>query len=488
MAVLLSAISINAQESFSGVSRSHTTVIDGTAVLDDVTVENVSMGRDGSHLSVSMDLILSEMSTRSRRAVLLTPCLANGTDTLDLPSVGVYGRQRYYFNLRNEISVSGGGIETSYRLKDRPGRVDYQTLVAYEPWMNGATLSLHRRDYGCCNNLLAEQAEYLGAHQELAPFYPEFLYVCPAAEIPKVRVLEGSAFIDFPVDQTIIYPEYRNNVAELAKIVETVDVVRNDRDVTITSIWLKGFASPESPYEHNTELSLGRTAAVKDYIRQLYHLDSEIFTLENEPENWEGLRKYVEESEINHKDKILEIIGMVNRDPDTREWILKSKYPEEYKFLLRNCYPALRRTDYRVTYNVRTYSDIEEIRKAFATNPQKLSLNEFYLLAQSMEPGTREFIEVFETAVRMYPNDPVANLNAANTAMKRGDLESALLYLDKAGDSNEAVYARGVYAYLKGDLEAAETCFRYAYEAGIETASAALAATREDKAFKNIDN
>ncbi len=109
MAVLLSAISINAQESFSGVSRSHTTVIDGTAVLDDVTVENVSMGRDGSHLSVSMDLILSEMSTRSRRAVLLTPCLANGTDTLDLPSVGVYGRQRYYFNLRNEISVSGGG-------------------------------------------------------------------------------------------------------------------------------------------------------------------------------------------------------------------------------------------------------------------------------------------------------------------------------------------------------------------------------------------
>ncbi len=483
IAALLSIIPLNAQNPYKEVTRTRTEVVDGKAVLDDVTVDNVAISHDGSHLVVDMDLDLEDMSGRVKRAVLLLPCLTNGTDYLELPAVGVYGRQRYFFNKRNDINISGES-ETSFRYSNRPEMFLYRAVVPYEDWMNGAELSLVRRDYGCCNNLLAEQAEYLGAHKELAPFYPEFLYVRPVAETHKVRVLEGSAFVDFPVDQTIIYPEYRNNVAELAKIVETIDVVRNDSDVTITSIWLKGFASPESPYEHNTELSLGRTAAVKNYIMQLYHMDSEIFTLENEPENWEGLRKYVEASEISHRQQILDIIDMP-REPDTKEWILKSRYPVEYKFLLRNCYPALRKTDYRVTYKVRTYSDVKEIRRILVTNPQNLNLNEFYLLAQSMEPGTREFVEVFETAVRMYPDDPIANLNAANTAMKRGDFESALTYLNKSGDSDEAVYARGVYAYLTGDLNKAYICFKFAAEAGIPEAVPAFNAVNEDIKFNS---
>ncbi len=480
MVAVLSVVSVTAQNPYGKeVTETFITVMDGKADLDGVKVDSVRATRDGGHFVVDMDIYLSELKTHSRRAVLLTPRIVNGMDSLDFPSVGFYGRQRYYFNKRND-SFFMESPGSNYRMKDKPDYLPYHAIVEYEPWMNGAEISLVRRDYGCCNNLLTEQAEYLGAHKELAPFYPEFIYVCPEAETRKVRVLEGSAYVDFPVDQTIIYPDYGDNAVELGKIVETVDVVRNDRDVTITSIWLKGFASPESPYEHNTELSLGRTVAVKNYIQQLYNLDSELFTLENEPENWEGLRKYVEASEISHKQQILDIIDM-DRAPDPKEWILKSRYPVEYKFLLRDCYPALRRTDYRVTYDVRTFNDIGEIRRAFATNPQNLSLNEFYLLAQSMEPGTREFIEVFETAVRMYPNDPIANLNAANTAMKRGDFESAILYLDKAGDSKESIYARGIYAYLNDALDKAETCFKVSYDAGIEQAAEALAAVREDK-------
>mgnify|MGYP000703662735 FL=1 len=75
------------------------------------------------------------------------------------------------------------------------------------------------------------------------------------------------------------------------------------------------------------------------------------------------------------------------------------------------------------------------------TQPQKLSLNEFYLVAQTYEPGSVEFNDVFETAVRMYPNDEIANLNAANSAMQRKDVENAKRYLQKGGDSPEALYA-----------------------------------------------
>ncbi len=484
---MMTMVSLEAQNSFREVNNSQTTIVDGKAVLEDVTVENVSINHDGTHLIIDMDLILDGMSSRSRRAVLLFPCLTKDSLSVELPAVGIYGRQRYLFNKRNDSNISGEA-EDSFKYKDRPDMFPYQAIIPYEPWMNGSELSLVRQDYGCCNNLLAEQAKYLGAHTELAPFYPELLYVRPQAEMQKTRVLEGSAFVDFPVDQTIIYPEYRNNTAELSKIIETIDFVKNDRDVTITSIWLKGFASPESPYEHNTELSIGRTAALKTYIQQRYNLDSQIFSTDYEPENWEGLRKYVEASDISNRSAILSIIDM-DREPDPKEWILKSKYPKEYDFLLKNCYPALRRTDYRITYDVRSYSDIDEIRRVMLTNPQNLSLNEFYIVAQSVEPGSREFIEIFETAVRLFPNDETANLNAANTAIKRGDYGAALKYLDKAGSSVEAVYSRGVYAYMTGDMNAAEACFQYSAEAGVKEAEAALAAVREDIKFNTkIEN
>ena len=91
--------------------------------------------------------------------------------------------------------------------------------------------------------------------------------------------------------------------------------------------------------------------------------------------------------------------------------------------------------------------------------PQKLSLNEFYLVAQDCQPGSEEFNDVFETAVRMYPSDPAANLNAAVCALERGDLDQAARFLDKAGTSEEAEYIRGVREALKGNYSAARAYF-----------------------------
>ncbi len=249
--------------------------------------------------------------------------------------------------------------------------------------------------------------------------------------------------------------------------------MRNDSDVTITQVWLKGFASPESPYAHNRDLAIGRTAALKGYIQQLYRFNEGIIATDFEPEDWVGLRRFVEQSNISHKEEILALIDS-DREPDNKEWKIKSEYPEEYRFLLRNCYPALRHTDYRIAYTIRGYSDVEEIERIMNTQPQKLSLNEFYIVAQKYEPGTDEFTEVFETAVRMFPNDETANLNAANAAMRRGDNAAAGRYLSKAGDSPEAVYARGALAIRNGDYEEARRHLTRARELGIAQAAATL--------------
>ncbi len=441
------------------------------SIVDGVSVDGFKMERNGLYMAVGMNLNLSDLDVDGNRAVLLTPRLVNGKDSLDLPSVGIYGRRRYYFYVRNGESMLTGKDEKSYRASQKPDNMAYHEVWPYEAWMNGAVLSLHRRDYGCCNTLLAEQDGLLGQHAEA--FFPELVYVRPEAERVKSRSLEGSAYIDFPVNQTTIYPDYRHNMVELGKIRATIDSVRSDRDVTITQVWLKGYASPESPYVHNKELAVGRTEALKKYIRQLYRFDDNVIATDYEPEDWAGLRRYVEQSDIDRKKEILAIIDS-DREPDNKEWKIKSAYPEEYRFLLQNCYPALRHTDYRIAYTVRGYSDVDEIERILNTRPQNLSLNELYLVAQKYEPGTYQFTEVFETAVRMFPTDETANLNAANAAMRRGDNAAAKSYLDKAGNSPEAVYARGALAIRMEDYQTARHYLDKAKSLGVRQAIVTL--------------
>ena len=442
-------------------------------IVPNVSVSGVKTERNGNYLSVAMDIVLAELNVPSNEAVLLTPMLVNGENRVVLPSVAVYGRRRYYYYHRNMgDDMLTGKDETGFRTKDMPESVPYHEILGFEGWMDGATLMLHRQDYGCCNAQIDEWFGELGRYREA--FFPELLYVRPQGTLEKRRNLEGRSYVDFPVDRTEIYPDYRRNPIELQVIRETIDVVRNDPDAKIDTVWLKGFASPESPYSHNTDLAKGRVASLKKWIEQIYHFDGVTMLTDYEPEDWDGLRRYVVSSNLEHKDEILAMIDS-DMEPDPKEWKIKSTYPAEYKFMLDNWYPALRHTDYRVSYTVRKYSDPKEILAIMNKSPQNLDQNEFYVAAGEFEPGTEEFTEVFETAVRMFPNDEIANLNAANAAMRRGDNATAAKYLAKAGDSPEAVYARAALAIRTEDYPTAKAYLKEAAAAGLEQASKTLA-------------
>ena len=107
------------------------------------------------------------------------------------------------------------------------------------------------------------------------------------------------------------------------------------------------------------------------------------------------------------------------------------------------------------------------------TKPQNLSINEFFLAAQGYEPGTPEFNEVFGIAAAVYPNDPVANLNAANAAMGLGLYERAANYLERAGESPKARYTRGVLAALTENFDEALSQFNSAAKSGVKEAKQA---------------
>lgn len=100
-------------------------------IVDGVSVENLNMERNGGYIAIDMLWDLSGLDVDNNRAVLLTPWLVNGSDSLDLQSVGVYGRRRYYFYVRNGESMLSGKNEKSYKVSEKPDTIEYHNMVPY---------------------------------------------------------------------------------------------------------------------------------------------------------------------------------------------------------------------------------------------------------------------------------------------------------------------------------------------------------------------
>ena len=451
-------------------------------------VTAIELSPAGERMTVAMTLDASRLKASKDREFWITPTLvaANGADSVELEPVVISGRNLYYAHLRNN-DLDGAEMVRA----GKNAVVTYSGSVARKPWMTDATLKLNSRQCGCCSAVLSEYSDPV-ARVRRVTYEPVFSYVTPLDSGVKEFKLEGSAFVNFPVNRTELYPDYMTNPAELRKITGTIDSVRGDKDITITSIFIKGFASPEGPYDNNVRLAKGRTATLKQYVETLYHFAPGFIRTDFLPEDWPGLKKYVEGSSLANRAAILAIIDSP-LEPDARDAKLKATYPADYDFLLRTVYPSLRHSDYVINYNVRKYTSLEEILAVLRTAPQKLSPEEFYRAAQSMEEGSEEYNEVFETAVRMYPDNKVANLNAANSAMRRGEYARAARYLSKAGVGADVEYSLGVLAALQKDYALAESYFRKAATLGCDKAKTALDEMAEMKRFADgkielIDN
>ena len=234
--------------------------------------------------------------------------------------------------------------------------------------------------------------------------------------------------------------------------------MRGNKYATITAVSIKGYASPEGGYANNARLAEGRAEALLSYVESLYDFGNARMTVDSEPEDWAGLEKAIEAGNLPDKAELLAIIRADEpADYDQREWKLKTlNGGASYKILLRDVYPALRHSDYQVDYTIRNFT-VDEAKQLIFEDPSQLSLNEMFQVAQTYEAGSPEFNEVFEIAVRMYPNDPVSNLNAGISAVQTKQFDKARRYLDKAQDCPEKQLAEAALLMHEGKLDEAKS-------------------------------
>lgn len=426
---------------------------EGTFLVKEKNAERV-----GEDLVITMKADISSMQISRNQSLVCTPLVESGDSVRALAPIIINGKVRHI--LYERMERTGKKELEIRRYNDTEQQVDYLARTPYADWMEKADVTLVMDDCGCGWKALSQNRDKLFALNFAEPVVidPMLVYVKPAPEEVKARHLDGSAYLDFPVNQITINPDYRNNSAELKKIQQTVEAVKNDPYATITSLSIKGYASPEGTYKGNAYLAENRAKALLDYVKEHYDLSGVELTVDFEPEDWEGLEAAVEKGNLPDKEELLAIIRADEpADWDAREWKLKSlNGGSSYKILLRDVYPALRHSDYRVNYHIRNFS-VDEAKQIIQSDPSKLSLNEMFLVAETYETGSEPFNEVFEVAVRMYPDDPVSNLNAAISAINTRQLGKAKRYLAKANDCPEKQLAEASILMLEGKTDEART-------------------------------
>ncbi len=173
----------------------------------------------------------------------------------------------------------------------------------------------------------------------------------------------------------------------------------------IKEINVSSYASPEGGLDINTKLASNREKNTVDYMRKQLKKDNITefgeLTANFTAEDWEGFQKLVAASNIQDKELILSVLSMY-KDPEQREREIRN-LSSVFDQLAEQILPQLRYSRITASIDVIGKSD-EEIMNIYLLNPKALSID-VILYAATLTNDNDKRLQIYDTAVNLYPND-----------------------------------------------------------------------------------
>lgn len=243
-----------------------------------------------------------------------------------------------------------------------------------------------------------------------------------------------------------------------------------DEKVDLKRVEVAAYASPDGTIDLNTELAAQRKESSTAFLAQKLKeagVDIELKT-KYTPEDWDGFKTLMEKSNIPDKDLILRVLSMYN-DPEVREREIKN-LSEAFTGVADEILPQLRRAKMTTSVDLIGKSD-DELKALAKSNPSSLNPAEL-LYAATLFENLDEQLEVYNSFIKVYPNDWRGSNNAGYVLVKQGKYDEAKPLFEKAETqmNNEPIIKNnlGAVTLKAGDVQKAEALFGAAAGAGNE--------------------
>lgn len=381
-------------------------------------ITNESLTREKRKVTVKFDVDSREHSVSSKMKEVLLPFIYNGTDTMWLNTIEVYGKDRFKRE-RQTNHINGNKNWTLGERQVLKGDVyTYTDIIDVEPWMAEANLAVRRYVVGCSSCGDDKYADMDVTEQNLYPIPP---YVITDAS-KKWDFGQDELEVIFKVSKIEIDSTVFNNEITFEHILAAVDKIHSNPNYKIEKIQVSGYASPEGTPEFNTWLGENRAKALIDYIiehRPDYGLTHETFEIVNGEENWIGLRKILVASNMDKKNDVIAIIDDVNIPGEAKKTKIKNMDGgQTWQKMLREIYPHLRSARYLSVYYDSTNDNAVEI------------INQANNLIRA-----KRFEEAYNMAMQV-ASDMRAHNTIGVALMGQGKFDEAIVWFKKALEGN----------------------------------------------------
>ena len=243
----------------------------------------------------------------------------------------------------------------------------------------------------------------------------------------------------------------------------------NDR-LDLKGIEISAYASPDGALDFNTKLADKREVSANQYLSgQLKKADiqvaDELLSLMSTPEDWDGFKKLMEESNIQDKEMILRVLSM-HSDPVVREQEIRN-LSAAFEVIKVEILPQLRRSKFTVNMDKIGWSD-DELKAHFANDPDTLVLEEL-LYTATLFPDNETKLAVYNKAIEVSPGCLRAHNNKGVVLYNMGQIDQAEASFKAAKairDHDIINNNLGAIALKKGDVAAAKEAFTASMGAG----------------------
>lgn len=425
----------------------------------DYAVTPTPLEMHGDSVRVKIDVTFPEKGIKKKASAEITPMLGDAA----LRTVTVQGEK-----------VSGNGTIIQYK---PGGKMSYEDIIAYKPAFENAELTVTGKVYkGGKEKPGKFQDKKIADATIITPFLvnKDFKVIFAKDEFKRVTQESTSCQINFERAKS----EVKNteltdkDVADYAKWLS--DASKNPK-ITLKSISIVGYASPEGEENKNNTLSTDRAAAAKAAVLGLgksvnnVKVETITFDLNGRGEDYEGFKKELKASAMNEDEKNLVIrVLEMHQDPATREKEMRNM-GKTFTYLDDNIFPKLRRSEIVTTYELVGYTD-EELKSLSISNPKSLKIEEL-LFAATLTDDMNQKLSIYQAAAAQYPDDYRAHNNLGAVLYMQNKLDEAKAEFEKANAVKDNPVSKNnlaAIAGVSGDRAKAKQLLAQAKGAGSE--------------------
>ncbi|MEN8230397.1 MAG: tetratricopeptide repeat protein [Bacteroidota bacterium] len=257
---------------------------------------------------------------------------------------------------------------------------------------------------------------------------------------------------------------------EMTKLNEVIKTTDENERLELKGLEISAYASPDGEVDLNTKLADKRQKTAEKYLagqlkKSKVEIADELMSLLSTPEDWDGFKKAMEESDIQDKEMILRVLSM-HSDPVVREQEIKN-LTAAFEVIAEEILPQLRRSKFTVNMEHIGWSD-DELKDLWANNSDTLVLEELLYAATLMEDKESK-LAIYKKATEVDPGCVRAHSNLGAVLFEMGKLDKAAAEFKTAKGIKDLDIVNnnlGAVALKKGEVDAAKEAFTASLGAG----------------------